>query len=194
MWSTEKIVETAIQECKHVYQDTNGDERGWFSRLFEVFEDGLFPMNSIKHVNNSLATKAGTLRGLHWQEGIHAETKIVRCTQGSVMDIVVDVRRDSPTFGESAVIQLEANTPSFVYVPRGCAHGIISLTDRAEIIYWSDQEYVPKAERGMRFDDPFAHLSLPSIPSHVSEKDLAWPRFGIQPVGGVIGLSGSRKI
>lgn len=93
------------------------------------------------------------------------------------MDIVVDVRSGSPTFGESTVIQLEADIPSFVYVPKGCAHGIISLTDRAEIIYWSDQEYVPKAERGMRFDDPFAHLSLPSIPSHVSEKDLAWPRF-----------------
>ncbi len=94
-----------------------------------------------------------------------------------MLDLVVDVRFDSPTFGAAATVELSSTRPGTVVVPRGCAHGVMSLEDDSEIIYWSDRPFVPGVERGMRFDDPFAKLQLPFVPEHVSDKDLAWPDF-----------------
>lgn len=177
MWQTKNIVESRVQGCVQVFQATLGDSRGWFSRVLETGESETFSIEPVVAVNNSWSRDAGTLRGLHWQARPYSEGKIVRCIRGSVLDIIVDVRAESPTFGSKATFRLESHEPSFVVVPKGCAHGILTLEDDTEIIYFTDHIYVPDAERGMRFDDPFAHLVLPLRPQQVSEKDLTWPDF-----------------
>ncbi len=162
-----------------IQQELIGDDRGWFSRVFETDGGGFMEPLSIFQVNNSFSRSKGTLRGLHWQVGDAAEIKVVRCIRGAVLDIVVDVRPESPSFGAAATVELSSGTPSIAVVPRGCAHGVMSLEDESEIIYWSDRPFVPGVERGMRFDDPFASLQLPFMPTFVSDKDLAWPDFTI---------------
>lgn len=155
-----------------------GDERGWFRRLLDC---GDFiperPTFEVVNVNNSFSSEMGTLRGLHWQEGKHGEAKLVRCIRGKVLDLIVDVRPGSPTFGASCTVSLDADDRHLVYVPNGCAHGILSLAPDSEIIYFVDQPYAPEAERGMRWDDPFANLDLPVLPRVVSVKDASWPIF-----------------
>lgn len=175
-----RLTLSSVNEAVSISRQALGDSRGWFSRLLDV-EDFL-PSHrkfDIVNINNSFSKFKGTLRGLHWQIGSSAEAKLVRCIQGSVLDIIVDVRKDSPTFGSNATFVLDAASGELAYVPRGCAHGVFSLTDNAEIIYASDRPYVQSAERGMRWNDPFVNLSLPFQPSILSQKDSSWPAFSL---------------
>jgi len=177
MWRNAGVFETDVAGCIKVLQATLGDERGWFSRVFEAEGDESIPVFKLAHVNNSWSKSAGTLRGLHWQVGDDAESKIVRCVRGSILDLVVDVRAESTTFGHSALIPLSADEPSIAVVPKGCAHGVLTMVDDSEIIYWADRPFAAVSERGLRFDDPFANLALPITPIFVSEKDLSWADF-----------------
>lgn len=177
VWRIAKAETANVQGAARLTQHLIEDDRGWFSRVFERREGSTFDFGAICDVNNSFSTYAGTFRGLHWQTSPYAEAKVVRCVRGQVLDVIVDTRIGSITFGQTSLFRLSGDVPAVVYVPRGCAHGYLSLRDRSEVIYWSDALYMPEAEEGMRYDDPFIDLPLPMPVAHVSAKDMSWPDF-----------------
>lgn len=159
--------------------EPRGDDRGWFSRLFcqqEMAEHGLDPR--INQVNNSFSKDAGTLRGMHYQVGMAAETKLVRATRGAVFDVVVDLRPDSPSYKTWAGVELTDENRKMMYVPRGCAHGILTLVGDTELVYFASQAYSGESERGVRWNDPAFGIEWPREPTVVSDKDGSWPDFG----------------
>ncbi len=158
--------------------EKRGDERGFFARMFcerEFAEHGL--VTRFVQMNNSLSADAGTLRGMHYQLAPHQETKVVRCVRGRLYDAVLDLREDSPTFGVSCGVELTAENRSMMYVPKGCAHGFLTLEPDTEAIYLVDEFYAPDAERGVRWDDPRFKIEWPREPVVLSDKDRNHPDF-----------------
>jgi len=156
----------------------HGDTRGFFARTFcsDAFaEHGL--ATSMVQMNMSYSAQKGTLRGLHYQVAPHDEAKLIRCTRGAVYDVVADVRPDSPTFLQWMGVHLSASNRRMVYVPEGCAHGFLTLSDNAEVFYPVSAAYAPDAERGLRYNDPAFDITWPAPVRLVSEKDQAWPDF-----------------
>ncbi|GBD43047.1 dTDP-4-dehydrorhamnose 3,5-epimerase [bacterium HR40] len=154
------------------------DRRGWFGRAF--------CRDSLRHLgidldpvqaNLSLSRRRGTLRGLHYQLPPSAETKLVRCLAGAILDVVLDLRPHSPTFGRHMAVELEGGAPRAVLVPPGCAHGFLTLTDDTLVLYFVSARYDPARERGVRFDDPTFAIRWPFPPEVVSDRDLAHPDF-----------------
>jgi dTDP-4-dehydrorhamnose 3,5-epimerase len=115
---------------------------------------------------------------LHWQGDPFAEIKVVRCIRGAVYDVVADVRRTSPTFGQYAGVELSAENRRWLYVPSGCAHGYLALEDESEVLYAVTAPYVAAAENGIRWNDPTFDIKWPGMDRIiVSEKDRSWPDF-----------------
>lgn len=168
---------TSVEGCTVVVPTTFDDERGYFARVWcadELAEAGL--VGSIAQINMSGSTRAGTIRGLHWQAAPHAEAKLIRCVTGAVFDVCVDVRAGSPTYGRWFGAEISAADRRAVYVPPGCAHGYQTLVDGTEVIYTSSAPYTPSAERGMRWDDPTVAIRWPITAGvSVSDKDRSWP-------------------
>ena len=130
------------------------DDRGFFGRVWcqnEFKEHGLNP--DIKQINTSLTLKKGTVRGMHYQVDPYQETKFIRCTRGSIYDIIIDLRPESPTFMQWVGNKLSQDNCRMVYVPENFAHGFISLEDNAEVYYPVTHAYKPGAERGIRWND-----------------------------------------
>ena len=119
--------------------------------------------------------RAGTVRGMHYQVAPAEEAKLVRCTRGSVFDVLVDLRPESPTFGRWFGTELSADNARMLYVPPMCAHGYQTLEDESEILYLTSAVYAPDAVRGLRFDDPTVNVTWPLPPQSLSEQDLKWP-------------------
>lgn len=168
--------ELPVEGCFEIELEPRGDERGWFSRLFcegEFADQGLVP--EVSQINNSFSAETGTLRGMHFQRGSAAETKLVRAIKGSAFDVVIDLREESPTYGSWAGIQIFSGRRNMVYVPRGCAHGILTLEPETEVLYAVSTSYDPSSEGGVRWDDPLFEIDWPMQPSHISDKDRAWP-------------------
>ncbi len=159
------------------------DFRGSFARVFcrrELETAGL--CGEIAQINLSTNEKAGTLRGMHSQTGEDAEDKIVACMAGAVFDVCVDVREGSQTFGQWAGVTLSSENGLALYVPKGFAHGYLTLTDTAHVLYFVTQFYKPGAERGYRWDDPAFGIKWPLKPPFViSEKDKSWPYIENHP-------------
>ena len=155
-----------------------GDDRGYFGRLWcerEMSEQGL--VSHIKQSNVGFSPQAGTLRGLHYQKPPYEEVKIVRCTRGRVYDVVLDIRRDSPTFRAWYGLELNPDNGSMLYVPEGCATGYLTLVDDSEIYYNTSEFYAPEAATGVRYDDPFFNIEWPGEIKVLSEADTSWPDF-----------------
>jgi dTDP-4-dehydrorhamnose 3,5-epimerase len=154
------------------------DERGHFARTFcadEFRAQGLcaeFPQCS-----TSFNRLAGTLRGMHWQAEPHAESKLVRATQGAVHDVIVDLRRESNTFRQWFGAELSAQNGRALYVPAGFAHGFITLADHAEVFYMISPAFQPDAARGARWDDPAFGIRWPAAPKVISARDRGYPDF-----------------
>ena len=149
-----------------------GDDRGFFARVFctrEFSEAGL--VTSFVQVNNSLSAHRGTLRGMHYQLAPNAETKIVRCIKGALFDVIIDLRPDSPTYMQHFGVELSADNRLMLYVPKGFAHGFVTLQDDTEAFYFVDEFYAPDVERGIRWNDPTFQIDWPVAPREVSEKD-----------------------
>jgi dTDP-4-dehydrorhamnose 3,5-epimerase len=160
------------------------DERGFFARTFSADEfraAGLEPI--VEQCNLSFNHRAGTLRGMHRQIAPHPEAKLVRCTRGAVIDIIVDMRDDSPTRLQHVAVELTAENRRALYVPPYFAHGYMTLTDGAEVQYQVSGAYAPAAERGLRYDDPALGLEWPLPVAVISEKDAAWPLLETQEAG-----------
>jgi len=155
-----------------------GDSRGYFGRLWcekELHEHGL--VSHIKQSNVGFSPKAGTLRGLHYQLPPHEEVKIIRCTRGSVFDVVVDLRPSSKTFRDWFGIELSADNASMLYVPERCATGFLTLEDDSEIYYLTSDFYAPEAATGVRYDDPAFNIDWPGEIKILSENDESWLDF-----------------
>ncbi len=170
--------EVPVQGAFLIELEKRGDERGFFARAFcrnEFEEQGL--TTQFVQVNDSLSASAGTLRGMHYQLPPHAETKLVRCVRGRLYDVVLDLRRGSPTFGQSYGAELSAENRTMMYVPKGCAHGFVTLDPDTEALYFVDEFYAPKWERGVRWDDPAFDIQWPVTPQVISERDRAHPDF-----------------
>jgi dTDP-4-dehydrorhamnose 3,5-epimerase len=154
------------------------DERGFFARTFcerEFAAQGL--ATHYPQQNTSFNRAAGTLRGMHWQAAPHAETKLVRCTAGAIYDVIVDLRRSSPTRLGWFGVELSARTRRALYIPEHFAHGFLTLETDTEVAYLMGKSYVQDAARGLRFDDPRVGIVWPSTPLVVSPRDLGYPEF-----------------
>lgn len=156
--------------------ERRGDDRGFFARFFceNEFRDAGLETRFVQ-VNNSLTAKKGTLRGLHYQLPPAAEVKAVRCVRGALYDVIVDIRAGSPTFGQWFGAELTAENRTMMYVPRGFAHGFVTLTDDTEAFYLVSSFYSPENERGIRWSDPALAIHWPVEPAEISDKDRNWP-------------------
>jgi len=154
----------------------HGDSRGFFARLWcaEEFAAAGHPFRPVQ-ISASWNATAGTLRGLHWQAAPHGEAKLVRAASGRVFDVAVDLRDGSATRLGWFGIELDAAAHTALLIPDGFAHGFITLTDDAELLYAIDTAYVPGVACGARYDDPAIGIAWPRAPAVVAEKDLAWP-------------------
>jgi dTDP-4-dehydrorhamnose 3,5-epimerase len=172
------FTETPLTGAFLVDLEKRGDERGFFARAFceREFADHGLPARFVQ-VNNSLSAQRGTLRGMHYQLAPKAETKLVRCIRGSLHDMILDLRPDSPTFGQSFGAELSAENRRMMVVPKGFAHGFITLEDATEAFYFVDEFYAPELERGVRWDDPRFSIPWPLEPVVLSDKDRAHRDF-----------------
>ncbi len=152
------------------------DERGWFGRLFEATSAEPDPTVCAVAFNPA----RGTLRGLHWQEAPHEETKLVSCLYGALYDVVVDLRAGSRTRGEWAAVELDAAAPAVLCVPPGCAHGYLTLRDDTLVLYRIEGAHVPEAARGARWDDPALAIVWPAPALVMGERDRTWPAWNPQ--------------
>lgn len=157
--------------------EPRSDDRGMFTRVFCVEEFAKIGVDFTPvQINNSTNTTKGTIRGLHFQTGEHAEAKMFRCIKGSIYSVAVDLRKDSPTYLQWMGVQLDADQRNMVYYPKGCAVGYQALVDGAEVIYLTGTPYTPGVEGGLRYDDPKINIDWPIKESIiVSEKDTTWP-------------------
>jgi dTDP-4-dehydrorhamnose 3,5-epimerase len=154
------------------------DERGLFARTFcaDEFEaHGLSP--SVAQCNVSFNAQRGTLRGMHYQADPHGECKLVRCTSGTIHDVLVDLRPESPTYCRWFAAELSARNRRMLYVPTGLAHGFQTLEDGSEVFYQMSESYVPAAFRGVRFDDPAFGIDWPEPVRVVSARDRDYADF-----------------
>lgn len=170
--------ETPLPGAYLIEPERRGDERGFFARVFCEREFAAMGLSkSFVQVNNSMAERKGTLRGMHYQLPPHAETKLVRCVRGSLLDVIIDLRERSNTFGQHTSVTLSADDRRMLYVPKGFAHGFLTLEDQTEALYFVDEFYAPEAERGIRWNDPRFGIEWPFEPSVLSEKDRHAPDF-----------------
>ena len=154
------------------------DERGFFGRAFcseEFARNGLNPV--FVQCNVSFNARKGTLRGMHFQEQPHEEAKLVRCTRGAIYDVIVDIRRGSPTFGRWFGLELTATNHRMVYIPEGFAHGFQSLEGDCEVFYQMSKTYRPGFDRGLRWNDPFFAIQWPLADPFLSQRDATYPDF-----------------
>jgi dTDP-4-dehydrorhamnose 3,5-epimerase len=152
------------------------DERGLFARVF--CERELQEINHTKaivQINHSLNAKRGAIRGMHFQYGPKAEIKMVKCLAGSVFDVLVDLRKLSPTFGKWHGEKLSSDNMKLMYIPEGFAHGFQTLTENAQLLYLHTAFYTPEYEGGVRFDDPDLAIDWPLPPTMISERDRSLP-------------------
>jgi dTDP-4-dehydrorhamnose 3,5-epimerase len=154
------------------------DERGFFGRAWCKKEFEMHGLNSdAVQANVSQNKLAGTLRGLHYQTEPFTESKTVRCTEGSIFDVIVDLRSGSPTYKQWVGVTLTFQSFRMLYVPDGFAHGFITLEDNSAVHYVVTQYYTPGAEKGIRYDDPAFNIEWPLTPAIVSDKDLIHPPY-----------------
>lgn len=173
-----KFHPTPLKGAFIVELERRGDSRGFFARAFcerEFAQAGL--ESRFVQANDALSQSKNTMRGLHYQIGASAEIKMVRCIRGALFDVILDLRPDSPTFGKSFGAELNNDNRLMMYVPRGFAHGLMTLADETEAFYLVSNFYDPHAERGIRWDDPKFGIEWPCAPQEISQKDASWPDF-----------------
>lgn len=172
-----RFIDTDIKGLFIVELEPRSDARGLFA---EAFVASAFKSKGLESAfircHFSMSEKAGTIRGMHYQDAPHAQTKLIYCLRGKVLDVAVDVRPKSPTFGRHVSLALSENGNRAFYVPEGFAHGIQALSDRATIMYLvAGGDYVPASERGLRPDDPALSIRWPLPMVNVAPRDLSWP-------------------
>ncbi|GGA86336.1 dTDP-4-dehydrorhamnose 3,5-epimerase [Puia dinghuensis] len=153
------------------------DERGWFARFYCKNEFGQHIGHTKEWVqlNHSISYRKGTIRGMHFQHPPYREIKMVRCIAGAVFDVIVDLRRDSPTFLQWTGVELSATNNRMLYIPEGFAHGFQTLEENSALLYHHTEYYTPEAEGGFRHDDPAFAIEWPLSVSSISARDSGHP-------------------
>ena len=170
--------ETKLSGVFEIHLEPAHDSRGFFARSWcqKEFENrGLDPR--VVQCNVSFNQRKGTLRGMHYQASPNAEAKLVRCTSGSVYDVVIDLRPQSPTFKQWIAAVLSSVQRNMIYVPKGCAHGFLTLEDNTEVFYQMSEFYSPESVGGVRWDDPAFQIVWPAKVEVISERDLNYADF-----------------
>jgi dTDP-4-dehydrorhamnose 3,5-epimerase len=173
-----KFLPTTLKDAWVIDLEKRGDARGFFARSMctkEFEEHGL--LTRFVQQNVSMSAEKGTLRGMHFQRGDAVEAKLVRCTRGAILDVIIDLRHDSPTYLKHEAFELTAQSHRQLYVPPGFAHSFQTLTDDMEATYLVSAPYTPEAEWGVRYSDPLFSISWPLPVSNISEKDANWPLY-----------------
>lgn len=173
-----KFVETKLHGVWVIEIEPLEDDRGFFARSWDDAECAAhgIEMRAVQ-CNISFNSKAGTLRGMHYQNEPYAEPKIVRCTRGSLYDVVLDLRPDSPNFKQWTAVELTADNRKILYIPERCAHGFQTLEDNTEVFYQMGEYFHPESARGVRFDDPAFSIEWPEAKRIISEKDLSYSKW-----------------
>ena len=171
-----KAVETGIEGLVVIEPDCHGDHRGWFMETYSKprFEALGITCEFVQD-NQSYSAQKGTLRGLHFQKNRMAQSKLLRCTRGKILDVAVDIRKDSPTYKKWYAVELSAENKKQFFMPKGMAHGFVTLTDDVEVQYKVDAVYAPECDRSIRFDDPEIGVEWGIADPVLSEKDLKAP-------------------
>jgi dTDP-4-dehydrorhamnose 3,5-epimerase len=175
-----QVETTAIPAVRIVTPKRHGDSRGFFS---EVYNKSAFDAAGLDFVfvqdNHSLSGAVGTLRGLHFQVPPFAQAKLIRVARGRILDVAVDIRRASPTFGRHVAVELSAENWRQLIVPAGFAHGFVTLEPHSEVLYKTSALYSPDHDRGIAWDDPDIGIAWPLPPegATLSDKDRRWPRL-----------------
>ena len=181
---------TAIPGVYVITPELSVDERGAFGRTYCADQFRTHGLDArIAQCSISFNPTAGTLRGLHYQVEPFGEVKLVRCTRGAIFDVVVDLRPESPAYCRWGGVQSTADDRRAVYVPRGCAHGFLTLVDQSEVFYQIAVPHRPEAGAGVRWDDPAFGIVWPFVPRLMAERDASYPAFQPVPVQG----SGARS-
>jgi dTDP-4-dehydrorhamnose 3,5-epimerase len=174
-----KIVETKLKGVLVIEPVVFGDHRGWFTETYSnsSFKNSGIDLDFVQD-NHSFSASKGTLRGLHYQLEPKAQTKLVRCTKGIIFDVAVDIREGSPTFGQWIGLELSAENKKQLLVPKGFAHGFMTLTEDVEVQYKVDEVYSPEHDRGIIWNDPMINIEWPIyIKPILSDKDEGAPKL-----------------
>src|SRR5215212_6535365 len=172
------FTETEIPGAFIVELERREDERGFFARGWcqtEFSQHGL--AETVRQVNISYNRHKHTLRGFHYQVAPSQEDKLLRCTRGAVHDVMIDLRRNSPTYKCHLTVELSAANYKMLQVPKGCANAFLTLQDETEVTYLVSEFYAPATERGVRWDDPAFDIAWPFAPAVISDKDRSWPDY-----------------
>jgi len=175
-----KAIETKIPGVLIIETDIFGDNRGYFTEVYNKSKyEALEITTEFVQDNMSFSAQKGTLRGLHWQNPPYAQAKLVSCSKGVVIDVAVDIRKGSPTFGQWVSVELSEENHKQFFIPRGFAHGFLTLTDDVEFRYKCDNVYNKASEGGMRYDTPEVNVDwgslLNGIDPVLSDKDKTGP-------------------
>ena len=173
-----KFTPTELAGATVIDLERREDARGWFARVYcerEFAQAGL-PVR-VAQTNMSLTRRKGTVRGMHFQVAPYAEDKLVRCVQGAIWDAIVDLRPDSPTYCRWIGVELSEANGRMLLVPKGFAHGFVTLTDDCAVASPASEFYTPTAERGLRHDDPAFGIAWPVPVVDMSDKDRTWPDY-----------------
>lgn len=171
-----QLVETKLPGVFIVEPQVFGDHRGWFAETYSAIKFAEMNINTIfVQDNQSFSAQKGTLRGLHFQNNPKAQTKLVRCTRGRILDVAVDLRKDSPTYRKWVAVELSEDNFRQLYIPKGFAHGFLSMTDDVEIQYKVDEYYSPECDRGISYKDKDIAVDWGDIEPVLSNKDKNAP-------------------
>lgn len=173
-----KITPTYINDVRIIDLEPRSDERGYFSRVYcheELKKSGI--EFNIVQINRSLTNFPGTIRGMHYQNSPKSEDKIVQCLKGEIFDVAIDLRVDSPTFGQWVGELLNETNMKMLLVPKGFAHGFQSLREKTVVEYFVSEYYSPAYEAGIRWNDPLFNINWPIKEVTLSSKDGSWPDF-----------------
>lgn len=172
------FTETPLSGAFLIQLEKKEDDRGFFARFFcqkEFLKNNLNP--NFVQINNSFSKTRGTLRGMHYQTDPFAEDKLVRSIKGALYDVITDLRPGSKTYGQSFGATLSVENRAMMYVPKGFAHGFVTLQDDTEALYLVSQFYSPEHERGIRWNDPYFKICWPLTPTILSPKDSQYLDF-----------------
>ena len=171
-----QVTKTALDGVLILEPKVFGDARGWFMETWSArkFEAAGLNFNFVQD-NQSYSAQCGTLRGLHYQTAPFAQAKLVRCTRGKLLDVAVDIREGSETFAKWVAVELTAENKKQLLIPRGFAHGFLTLTDDVEIQYKADNFYAPMCDGNIRWDDPEIKIAWPFTPRILADKDAQAP-------------------
>ena len=170
--------ETILKGAFIIEPEIMADERGFFARTWcarEFEAHGLTP--KLVQCNISFNKQKGTLRGMHYQVVPHEEAKVVRCTMGTIYDVIIDLRPSSPTYKRWVSVDMGAENRRMLYIPEGFAHGFLTMEDDTEVFYQMSEFYAPECARGVRWNDPAFNITWPLGVTVISEKDRQYPNF-----------------